>query len=151
MAKWITVAILVLVGLAPSQTPTKPTQISDSAVAAPTTTTVSVWVVSPAGKILVQPDASIKINLATTPPTISAVLPSILVPLEKVDQFTAAAGQTAFSMSSAPVGAVKVFKNGVLQMSAADYTLSGQLVTFLPAQGVALGDYVQITYASYGK
>jgi hypothetical protein len=136
--------------LAVAQTPTNPTRISDAAVAPPPTSFTALWVVTPTGKVLVQPDASIKIDLTANPPTIRAVVPPVMTAgaVEKVDQSVATAGQTAFALTAPPVAGtpVKVYKNGLLQWQSADYSLVGQVVTFLPAQGISPGDYVQIIY-----
>ena len=132
-----------------SQTPTNPTRVSDSMVAPPPTSFTAIWVVTPTGKVLVQPDASIKIDLMATPPVIRAVLPLLPPPLqEQVDQWVASVGQTSFALSAAPATGtpVKVYKNGLLQWRSADYSLSGQTVVFLPAQGTAAGDYIQALY-----
>ena len=131
-----------------AQTPMNPTRISDAAVAPPPTSFTGIWVVTPTGKVLVQPDASIKIDLTTIPPTIRAILPPGTTPArEYVDQFVSTPGQTAFVLTAAPAaGPVKVYRNGLLQWQGADYSLTGQMVLFLPATGIGPGDYVQILY-----
>ena len=146
IATWTGILAFVLAGflIVTAQTPTTPTRITDAAVAPPPTSFTAIWVVTPTGKVLVQPDASIRINLTANPPTISA---AGLLAIEKLDQFVAASGQSAFPLTSAPDGSpVKVYRNGLLQWKGADYSLAGQVVTFLPAQSVGPGDYIQVLY-----
>lgn len=133
-----------------AQTPTTPTQVRDSQVAAPATSFTAIWVVTPTGKILVQPDATIQIDLLATPPTIRAVVPPVAVaPREAVNQYVVpVGGQTSFSLTASPVAGmlVKVYRNGLLQWQGADYSLTGQAVLFLPGQGTAVGDLIQVWY-----
>jgi hypothetical protein len=108
--------LLVLTSVVLSQTPTNPTRVSD---------------------------------LTVTPPVIRAVLPPLpAAAQEQVDQWVVSAGQASFTLSAAPATGtpVKVYKNGLLQWRSADYSLAGQTVTFLPAQGTAAGDYIQVLY-----
>jgi len=116
-------------------------------VAAPPTQFTAIWVVTPNGKILVQPDASIQIDLLATPPTIKAVVG--LAPRETVDQYVVpTGGQTSFSLTGSPTAGapVKVFRNGVLQWQSADYSVTGQTILFLPGTGSSPGDLVQVFY-----
>jgi len=133
-----------------AQTPTTPTRVKDNQVAAPATQFTAIWVVTPNGKVLVQPDATIQIDLLATPPTIKAVMaPAPVGPREWADQYVVpAGGQTAFTLTYTPVlqTMVKVYKNGLLQWQSVDYSLIGQTVGFLPGQGTAAGDLIQIWY-----
>ena len=96
----VSFCLVVLTSVVLSQTPTNPTRVSDSMVAPPPTSFTAIWVVTPTGKVLVQPDASIKIDLTATPPVIRAVLPALPPPLqEQVDQWVASVGQTSFALS----------------------------------------------------
>lgn len=130
-----------------AQTPTTPTRVRDSQVAAPPSQFTALWVVTPQGKVLVQPDASIQIDLLANPPTIKAVLPTARQ--EWVDQYVVpAGGQVLFSLTAAPVAGslVKVYRNGVLQWQGVDYSLTGAAVLFLPGQGTGPGDLIQVFY-----
>ena len=145
----VILCVVVLASAVLPETPTNPTRVSDSMVAPPPTSFTAIWVVTPTGKVLVQPDASIKIDLTATPPVIRAVLPPLpAAAQEQVDQWVASAGQASFTLSAAPATGtpVKVYKNGLLQWRSADYSQAGQTVTFLPAQGTAAGDYIQALY-----
>jgi len=130
-----------------AQSPTNPTRVADSQVRAPPTQFTAIWVVTPNGKVLVQPDATIVIDLLANPPTIKAVLPAARQ--EWVDQYVVpAAGQTSFSLTAAPVtgSLVRVYRNGVLQWQGVDYSLTGAAVLFLPGQGTGPGDLIQVFY-----
>lgn len=136
------------------QIPANPTRLNDAAVAPPPTAFTAIWVVTPTGKVLVQPDASIQIDLTATPPVIRAVYPpQPAAPVECVDRIAVpAGGQTSFALTypPAPGSLARVYKNGLLQFPDADYSLTGQTVLFLPAQGTVPGDYIQILYWRLG-
>jgi hypothetical protein len=51
-----------------------------------------------------------------------------------------------FSLSKSPSGLVQVFRNGLLQALTADYTLNGQVLTFVQAANIQPGDIIQIVY-----
>ncbi|HYI93298.1 MAG TPA: hypothetical protein VEX68_07125 [Bryobacteraceae bacterium] len=53
-----------------------------------------------------------------------------------------------FTLQNAPVPAtsLQVFRNGVLQKSGVDYTLSVDVITFLPVSVPQLGDILQVSY-----
>jgi hypothetical protein len=53
-------------------------------------------------------------------------------PVEQLDEFNATVGQTSFTLSQTPKGAVKMTRNGVLLPKAA-WTVSGTTVTYIPA------------------
>jgi hypothetical protein len=126
------------------------TQVKDAQVAPPPTQFTAIQVVTPQGKVLVQPHASIQIDLLAVPPVIRAVIPPpVPGPVETADRFIVPeAGQTVFPLSASPVSGtlVKVFKNGILQWPDVDYEVSGQTVTILPLQGTAPSDKIQILY-----
>jgi len=157
---WVAAVLAWMLVLLPlvnmwAQTPTTPTRAADSQVKAPPTQLTAIWVVTPNGKILVQPDATIQIDLLATPPTIRAVAPPAAVgPREWADQYVVpAGGQTAFTLTYTPVlqTFVKVYRNGLLQWQSVDYSLIGQTVGFLPGQGTAAGDLIQIWYWKAGS
>ena len=146
-ALMVALFLLAVVVALRAQTPDSPTRLPDAQVAAPPTTFTAIQVVTPTGKVLVQPDASIVINLTATPPTIRAVTAAAVQ--ERLERFVvSASGQNIFSVASAPATGtlLKVYRNGLLQWENVDYSVAGSTVTFLPAQGTAPGDYIQVVY-----
>ena len=121
------------------------TRITETQVVAPPTTFTALRVLTPAGWVYVQPDATIQIDLAANPPVIRAVLPR-----EIVDKFTPATAVQTFTMSAAlaPNTTLAVYRNGLLMAETIDYTRTGQDVLFLPQQPVAPGDIIQLRYRS---
>ena len=68
---------------------------------------------------------------------------------EILDEFNATAGQTSFTLTQTPIGAVKMTRNGVLLPKAA-WTVSGTTVTYVPASNnnnaMILNDRVEFFY-----
>jgi len=126
------------------------TQVKDAQVAAAPTAFTAIQVTTPQGKVFVQPEPTIQIDLLATPPVIRAVCPAPPAAMEEaVDRFLVPeAGQTVFTLSAVPaVGKlVKVYRNGVFLWPDIDYSISGQTVAVLPLQGTAPVDRVQILY-----
>lgn len=138
---------LWLVGLAIlllAQSGGGPTRVPDAMVAAPATGFTAIRVLTSTGWALVRPDASIRIDLAAG--TISAVLPAQAV--ERREVFEVTSTNQTFTLGAAPAGVVKVWRNGLVMAPGPDYNLAGQVVTFTVAQGLAVGDIVQVVYGA---
>jgi len=119
-----------------------PTRLPDMMVAAPATTYTAIRVLTPQGWVLVQPDATIVLDLKATPPAIRAVLPA-LAAVRVCWDVTSASQEFTLAVNPADV---LVFRNGLLMRPVADYVWTGQTVKFTVAQGLAVGDVVQIIY-----
>jgi hypothetical protein len=62
--------------------------------------------------------------------------------------YIAIAGQTAFTVANTPAtGTLMVFRNGIHQTPTMDYTLSGNIVTFLAAVPFVASEIVLFDYA----
>lgn len=118
------------------------TRLNDTQVAAPPTAFTAIHVITPNGKVLVQPDGGIVVDLEAKPPVIRA-------PREVSAKYVA---KTPGEMFALPEGAsidktVKVFKNGLLQCEGPDYNIDTEVppnIYFTEAQGISVGDYVTI-------
>jgi hypothetical protein len=128
-----------------AQTNAPVTKLPWPMVAAPPTSFTAIQVLTPTGWIWAQPDGSIQIDTASSPPVIRAVTAAAT---EQVDTIVVSAATQSFSLSAAPRAgtAVKVYRNGLLMASTNDYALTGQTVTFVEAQEIAVGDIVQFVY-----
>lgn len=141
------VAIMLTLGIglaALAQGP--PTQVPDAMVQAPVTSFTAIRVLTPGGWLLVQPDSSIQIDTAATPPVIRAVVPSART--EARHTFLVTVPTQTFQLTAAPaVGTpVKVYANGLLMAETHDYQIDGQTVTFVTGQPIAAGYIVSILY-----
>ena len=138
-------ALALVVGmLAFAQGP--PTQVPDAMVQAPVTSFTAIRVLTPQGWVLAQPDSTIQIDTAATPPVIRAVVPSART--EARQTFLVAAPTQTFQLTAAPAAgtSVKVYANGLLMAETYDYAIDGQTVTFVAGQPITAGYIVSILY-----
>jgi len=122
------------------------TKVPDAMVAPPATSFAAIRVLTPTGWVLVQPDSTIQIDTAASPPVIRAVIPSART--EARHTFLVTAPTQTFQLTAAPAAGtcVRVYANGLLMAETHDYQIDGQTVTFVAGQPIAAGYIVQILY-----
>ena len=98
------------------------------------------------GAMLVQIIQPIAMRVYAQAPPGPAITQTYGLTLERED-FTATAGQTTFAAQVATRSTFcLVFRNGVLQRTPVDYTLSGNLTVIYPATTMQAGDLVTLLY-----
>jgi hypothetical protein len=125
---------------------TPSTKVPSASIAYPAVPFQAIQVLTPGGVLLVQLDAAtLMIDTSGPLPIFRGIQPKP----DQVDLFAitdtppATFTMTATAAAGAPV---LVYRNGLLMALNADYTIAGQVVTFLPAQGTAVGDNIQLVY-----
>ena len=141
----MTTLIAITVAAVLAQTPPV-TRLSETQVATPATSFTLIRVLTPAGWIYVQPDPTIQIDTAASPPIIRAVLPPGAT--EAVQKFVVTIAAQTFTLTGAlaPNTLPAVYRNGVLMAEDIDYALAWPILTFFPEQAIALRDIIQVRY-----
>jgi hypothetical protein len=115
-------------------------------VGAPPAAFTAVRVLTPQGWVLVQPDATIQIDLTAFPPVMRAVIPAPLA--DYVDVFVVGPVPVqSYPLAVVPaVGTLQVYRNGLLMAAGYDYTLDGVSLSFVDGQPIVAGDILQFRY-----
>jgi hypothetical protein len=101
------------------------------------------------GRVIVEPDASILIDLAATPPRVRAV--GGAAPIAFMDNQVPAGAvdgvNRIFNLISVPAaGSLHLHRNGLLLKRDVDYTLSGSQIQFMVATTPTTGSILLASY-----